>query len=122
MHLDTNFLIGASQLGSPVRARVEQWLRAGEPLHISAVAWAEFLCGPLRPGEEAACFCLLQTIHSVDTKVATLAARLFNATGRRSRSFPNCLIAATALTEAQPLATENMADFLPFISHGLILA
>jgi hypothetical protein len=45
IHLDTNFLIMALVPGSPGDARVRGWLSAGTPIGISAVSWAEFLCG-----------------------------------------------------------------------------
>ena len=28
---------------------MEDWLSGGEPLQVSAVAWTEFLCGPVLP-------------------------------------------------------------------------
>jgi len=52
VHLDTNFLISAIQPGSPEDAHLRSWLGAGESLGISAVAWAEFFCGPLPQNDE----------------------------------------------------------------------
>lgn len=121
MHLDTNMLIGASEVGSPIRRQVEAWLRAGEPLQASAMAWAEYLCGPLAPGEEAACFSLLDQICQMDAATATLGSRLYNFTGRRSRSLADCLIAATAILAGQPLASANLSHFQPFTAYGLTI-
>ena len=53
---------------------------------------------------------------------AVLAARLFNRTGRRSRSLADCMIAAVAIRCGAKLATINAADFQPFTAHGLLLA
>jgi len=101
---------------------VDQWIMAGTSLHVSAIAWAEYSCGPLSPSEEAATALLLSAIHPAGADIAALAAQLFNATGRRSRSLPDCLIAATAILAQQPPATLNDGDFLPFTPYGLILA
>ena len=40
---------------------------------------------------------------------------------RRSRSLPDCMIAATALAAKAPLATKNRNDFAPFLPYGLEL-
>ncbi len=53
IHLDTNFLIDALVPGSAQEAQLVGWLGAGETLGISALAWGEFLCGPLSPAAEA---------------------------------------------------------------------
>ena len=53
---------------------------------------------------------------------AALAANLFNHTGRRSRSLADCMIAAVAIRCGAKLATVNLNDFRPLVTHGLILA
>ena len=47
IHLDTNYLIGLLVQGSPQALDVDGWLAAGEPLATSAIAWTEFLNGPV---------------------------------------------------------------------------
>jgi predicted nucleic acid-binding protein len=121
VHLDTNQLIGAGKIGSSAHGRVDRWLRAGETLEVSAVAWAEFLCGPISVAEKAIAQGIVTKIHVLDATSASLGATLFNDSGRRSRSLPDCLIAATALIGQSPLATENVADFKFFIPHGLVV-
>jgi len=49
-------------------------------------------------------------------------AELFNATGRRSRSLADCLIAAVALRLRARVATANADDFQLLVPHGLVLA
>lgn len=51
IHLDTSFLIRALIPGSPEDHKLREWVRVGETLAISTVAWAEFLCGPLNETE-----------------------------------------------------------------------
>ena len=51
IHLDTSFLIGALVPGAPRDRALRKWLRDGETLGISTVAWAEFLCGPVGPDQ-----------------------------------------------------------------------
>ena len=47
IHLDTSFLIRALDPGSPEDLELRGWIREGETLGMSTVAWAELLCGPL---------------------------------------------------------------------------
>jgi predicted nucleic acid-binding protein len=122
MFLDTNYLIANGRAGSPAALQIDQWVIQGEPIYASAVAWAEYLCGPLQPAEEQACRALLHGILPLDDTVASFGAGLFNATGRRSRSLPDCLIAAAAILARQPLATLDPSDFEPFTPFGLTLA
>jgi len=51
IHLDTNYLIGLLVKGSPQAADVDGWLAAGPSLAASAIAWTEFLNGPVTPVE-----------------------------------------------------------------------
>lgn len=122
IHLDTSFLIRALVPRSIEGRRLRGWLRRREPIRISSIAWAEFLCGPVAPlvveevaeatGEPA-------PFAAVD---AMLAAELFNACGRRRGSLPDCMIAAVALHDGAILATSNRADFRRFSTFGLTLA
>ena len=101
--------------------RVEEWLLEGHAIHLSAMAWAEFQCGPLLPEENAVAQALLHSVLPITSELATEAGRLFRETGRRSRSLADCLIAATAMREDAHLATDNRDDFEPFCAHGLKL-
>lgn len=122
IHLDTNFLIDALLPGSKEEARVVGWLHAGETLGISTVAWGEFLCGPISIAAESLARQLLPDAEILERSDAESAASLFNLTGRRSKSFADCCIAAIAIRVGAPLATSNQADFLPFTTHDLMLA
>jgi predicted nucleic acid-binding protein len=120
--LDTNFLIEAQRPGTPSNQRFSQWLLGGDTFEISAMVWAEFLCGPLSPAEEAFARKVVPVCHAVTAPQAELAARLFDQTGRRSRSLADCIVAAGAILANAPLATENNADFVRFVPFGLQLA
>jgi predicted nucleic acid-binding protein len=122
VHLDTNFLIQATVAGSPAHAGFRMWSAAGESLGVSAVAWAEYLCGPLDPQGAAFAKQMFPLPESFLAGDAVLAAELFNKTGRRSRSLADCMIAAVAIRCGAKLATINTPDFQPFVQHGLALA
>ena len=123
IHLDTNYLIYAGQPGHLVQTHIQGWRANGDTFAVSAMAWAEFLCGPLSPGARGSWETLLAgAILFTDQTLAESAADLFNGTGRRARSLPDCIIAATAIREQAPLATINRDDFLPFVPFGLTLA
>ena len=47
IHLDTNYLIGLLVRNSVPAVAVDLWLSAGESMAASAVAWSEFLNGPV---------------------------------------------------------------------------
>ena len=122
IHLDTNYLIGLAVRGSSPAQNVDQWLATGEALAASALAWTEFLNGPVSADE-------ITLVESVITgnlvpfekPTAVLAAKLFNQGGRRRGSRFDCLIAATAILANAGLATENQKDFTPFVPFGLKL-
>jgi len=121
IHLDTGFLIRAGRRGTPEDQRLRTWVGRREIVRVSAVTWAEFLCGPVstRAMEDAAeLFGEPAALSGVD---ATLAAHLFNATGRRRGSLADCTISAIAMNAGAALATSNLADFEGFVSLGLTI-
>jgi predicted nucleic acid-binding protein len=123
IHLDTNYLIGLLVRGSREASEVDQWLAAGEPLAASAIAWTEFLNGPVTAAEVVQVEAVLQSrIIPLGKAEAVLAADLFNQTGRKRGSRFDCLIAATAILNQAKLATANQSDFKTFTTHGLTLA
>jgi len=123
IHLDTNYLIGLLVKGSPQASDVDGWLTAGQTLAASAIAWTEFLNGPVTPLEVRRADAVLQSrIIPFGQQEAVSAADLFNKTGRRRGSRFDCLIAATAIIARADVATVNQSDFKPFVPHGLKLA
>jgi predicted nucleic acid-binding protein len=119
IHLDTSFLIRALVQGSPQDRIVRQWLRAGEEIGISAIGWAEFLCGPIQARHlPLARLIVRQLFPFIDRDCAT-AAQLFNESGRRRGSLADCMIAATAIRYKASLATVNPQDFERFESGGV---
>ena len=122
IHLDTSFLIRALALGSPEDRKLRGWIGEGQTLGMSTVAWAELLCGPLKRSEVEWATEIVGQRHDFTPEQAELAARLFNESGRRRGSLIDCMIAATALAAAAPIATANAADFLRFKGFGLTMA
>ena len=122
IHLDTSFLIRALDRGSPEDHKLRGWIGEGETLGMSAVAWAELLCGPLERSEMEWAAEIVGQRQDFTAEHAALAARLFNESGRRRGSLIDCMIAATALAADAPLATANAADFLRFKDSGLTMA
>jgi len=122
IHLDTNFLIQISVAGSAAHTQFAAWTSAQEVVNVSSVAWAEFLCGPMDAAGEALARQIFPQPEPFLPADAVLAARLFNETGRRSRSLADCMIAAVAMRCNAKLATLNAGDFQAFTSHGLIFA
>jgi predicted nucleic acid-binding protein len=122
IHLDTNCLIALPTARSPLRPRLLAWLRAGEQFATSAVAWSEFLNGPVPETDIQNAMGILQgRIIPFDVAEAAMAAELFNRTGRRRGSTPDCFIAATSICAGVPLATDNRKDFIRFAPYGLHL-
>lgn len=119
--LDTSFLIRALVAGSPEDQRLRAWLSQGETFVISAVAWGEFLCGPLSSEQKRLAEVLVHSRPGFTESQAALSASLFNATGRRRGSMLDCMIAAAAIDADAPIATSNRKDFDRFVSEGLTL-
>ena len=122
IQLDTSFLIRALVRGSREDRRLRGWVETGEPLSMSAIAWAELLCGPLTPDELDFAAEVVERRHEFTEEQAVIAARLFNESGRRRGSLPDCMIAAAALFHGAALATVNEADFRRLQDSGVTLA
>ena len=120
--LDANFLVDVFRRGSSSGRSLDLWLNRGESIGVSSVAWAEFLCGPVELNNAGEARGLLSNIEPFTDPDAVLSAELFNSTGRRVRSLPDCMIAAVAIRRGARLATLDKADFGRFKSFGLSLA
>ena len=107
---------------SPESVAKDGWVASGETLQVSAVAWAEFLCGPVAAGQLALAAQIVGRPVDFTVRDAAIAARLFNATGRRRGTMQDCMIAAAALRDDALLSTSNAADFRRFTEYGLRLA
>jgi predicted nucleic acid-binding protein len=118
-HLDTDFLIRSLLPGTPEDRLLKKWVRTRDPIAVSAIAWTEFLCGPLESAQTELLADVVGDPIPYIGEDAALAARLFNRSGRRRGSLADCMIAATAIREDAVLATCNLADFRRLESHGL---
>ncbi len=120
--LDANYLIAAPKSDSAELAAIADWHEAGERLTTTAIAWTEFLSGPVTPEDIADLRVLLEGgILPFDEEAAEAAALLFNAVGRRRTLRVDSMIAACAMLHGGRLATRNLQDFRLFIPHGLML-
>jgi predicted nucleic acid-binding protein len=120
IHLDANFLIGAMRPDSREAAALSRWLESGSQIGISAIAWTEFLCGPLDSIGRGLVAQVVGEPEAFLGQDSVTAAELFNGGGRRRGSLADCMIAATALRVGAALATSNVRDFRKF--PGLELA
>ena len=122
IQLDTSFLIRALLSGSPEDKRLRQWMVDGETVRIGAIAWTEFLCGPLSEDQIELAARVLDEPLPFSVDHATLAADLYNRTGRKRGTLVDCMIAAIAIQSGARLATENRTDFSRMKAAGLVLA
>jgi predicted nucleic acid-binding protein len=120
--LDTNFLILGLVSGSMESKKLIRWVQSGEILITPMPAWYEFLCGPVSAIQIATMRAFLHEVIAFGDAQASLAAKLFNATGRKRGLRVDAMIAATSMTANAKLATNNTQDFVAFGPHGLILA
>lgn len=120
--LDSNFLVAARAPGSGQGDQLQRWLVAGISVQISAVAWSEYLCGPVDEDDVEIARSILSRVDSFAEADARLASELFNQTGRRSRSHVDCMIAAHTIRRGCLLATLNIQDFRRFERFQLRLA
>ena len=122
IHLDTNLLVDLATVGSLGARRIAAWLKSGQRLGTSAIAWSEFCNGPLTCGQKDAVMAVLnRQINAFHWQDAEEAARLFNLSGRRRGSHADCMIAATAMRAGAALATYYAADFARMLPFGLVL-
>jgi predicted nucleic acid-binding protein len=121
IHLDTNFLIQLAVAGSQAHTQFSTWVSANESVNVSSIAWAEFLCGPLDATAENLIRQIFPNPEPFFPSDAALAAKLFNQTGRRSRSLADCMIAAVAIRSSAKLATVNIGDFQLLTPYGVVL-
>lgn len=119
IQLDTSFLIRALVRDSPEDTLLREWLLSGTSLAVSAIAWSEFLCGPLEPVEIQLAGRMIGEVLPFAVEDAAMAAELFNRSGRRRGSLADCMVAASALLRDASLATANPADFRRLQSSGL---
>lgn len=123
IQLDANYLILGAVVSTPQNGDLRRWLSQGEPASTSAIAWMEFISGPVAPDLVKSILRIIEDrIVPVGREEAELAARLFNATGRKRALRYDCLIAAAAMSSGARLATANRPDFAALVPHGLELA
>src|SRR2546430_11021108 len=118
IHLDTDYLIGLLVQGSPQALDTDGWLGAGQQLGASAIAWTEFLNGPVTLLEVSRAQAVLQSrIVPFGQQEAILAAELFNKNGRRPGTRFDCLIVPTAILAQSEVATQNQNHFRVFLPY-----
>lgn len=122
IHVDTSFLIRSLVRGSPQDLLLRSWLHAGTVIEISAIAWTEFLCGPLQTSHLRLAQEVVRGPVPYLPEDSGLAARLYNDGGRRRGSLLDCMIAATAMRLGAALATTNLEDFRRLEPFGLRIA
>ena len=119
IHLDTSFLIRALVPSSRADTHLRKWLRSGDEVAMSSIAWTEFLCGPVGEPEIEAVGAILGGIAPYTAADSELTARLFNSSGRRRGTLADCMMAAVAIRAGASLATTNPRDFERLQPEGL---
>jgi predicted nucleic acid-binding protein len=122
VELDSNFLVAVLDADGTQSEMLQSWARSGVRIQISAIAWSEYLGGPLDTAVVPLARKLVNNVESFTERDAELASELFNSTGRRTRSHVDCMIAAHAIRRDAILATLNIRDFRPFQKFALRLA
>jgi predicted nucleic acid-binding protein len=116
MHLllDSSVLIDALRLRGGRRQWLAGLVRSGHTLATSALNLAEVYAG-MRPEEEARTKDFLNALecHEITASVAEMAGKLKSQWARQGRTITlaDSLVAAVALQQGCPLATDNRRDF-----------
>lgn len=121
IHLDTSFLIRAQVSGTPEGSQLYSWLKKRQALGISAIAWTEYLFGPVTEEMIKSAGMITGPATSFAAEDGAKAAELYNRSGRRRGSMADCMIAAAALRAGAALATSNPKDFARFTPSGLMV-
>jgi len=112
--LDTTVLIDALRNRNQRRALLAGLVVSGQELATSTICVAE-VYGGLRPGEELATRAFLSGVDMVPVSpaIAERAGELKAAFRRQgqTRSITDMIVAATALENGLPVATDNRKDF-----------
>ena len=120
--LDTNYLIRSLIPDTPEALHIIDWMQAGEILCTSAIAWYEFLCGPVNNEGIIVVYSLIEErVFPFTSDQSEEAASLFNKTGRKRNLHVDAMIASAAIITNAKLATENITDFNHFVPMGLKL-
>lgn len=121
-HLDTNALIALADPALALFQITSERIEAGDIPATSAIAWHEFVRGPVSADDIARADEVMDgRILSLDRETAEKAADLFRKTGSRRASTADCLIAATAILSDAALLTANSDDSKRFEADGLKL-
>lgn len=121
IHFDTNALIALPQWAREGHVVIQRVLD-GEAVAVCALVWYEYLLGPLADGEAGLAHAFISgKVEPIMEADAILGADLFNAAGRRRTLKTDALIAAAAIRAGADFVTVNVADFQPFVEHGLRL-
>ena len=100
----------------------EAWIGAGESIILPTVAWHEFLCGCTPEEEHLALALLTGGLHPFGDAEAKVSAQNFRSIKTPRHLRVEAMIAGTAIVANARLATNNCADYKPFVIHGLRLA
>jgi predicted nucleic acid-binding protein len=112
--LDTSVIIDALRMRRGRRQWLAQLVRSGHTLTTSALNLAEVYAG-MRPSEETQtkAFLLALRCHEINASIAELAGRLKSEWAKKGRTLTlaDTMVAAVALQQRCPLATDNRKDF-----------
>jgi predicted nucleic acid-binding protein len=112
--LDTSVLIDALRMRRGRRQWLAELVRAGHTLATSALNLAEVYAG-MRPEEEARTKAFLNALACLEitASVAEMAGKLRSQWARQGRTLTlaDTIVAAVALEQGCPLATDNRRDF-----------